>query len=359
MPGLRIRWLLKAVLPVAVVLLGGLLVFLWITLSLEGPERRGILAVAAGGAVVICGVVLVVLVAFIRRPLLELQEKIARLREGDLTATASFAGRNDELGELGRNFNEMVRQLRESQEATDRAHRAEISRAEHLATLGELAAGLAHEIRNPLAGIAGVLDVLGRDLPEASPSREIWQELRHEIEHIQKILSDLLEYARPRPPQMQRGDLNQTAEQAVRLAQQQVLSRPIRIEFVKDPTLPPVEHDTAQIQQVLLNLLLNAVQAIEAEGTIEMRLEARGKFAVAQVSDTGRGIDPAHLPNIFRPFFTTKGKGTGLGLSLAQRIAEDHGGSIEVASAPGQGSCFTLRIPFQKAREMSAVFPVK
>lgn len=349
---MRIRWLLKAVLPVAGVLLLGVIVFLWVTLSLGEPERRGILAVAAGGAVVICGVMLVALVALIQRPMLELQEKIARLREGDLAVTASFAGRNDEIGELGRNFNEMVRQLRESQEATHRAHRAEISRAEHLATLGELAAGLAHEIRNPLAGIAGVLEVLGRDLPESSSSREIWKEVRHEIEHIQKILTDLLEYARPRPPQFQRGDLNAAAEQAVRLAQQQVLSRPIRIELGKAPELPPVEHDAALIQQVLLNLLLNAAQAIEEAGTIEIRLEARGPFAVARVSDTGRGIDPAHLPNIFRPFFTTKGKGTGLGLSLAQRIVEDHGGSIEVASTPGKGSCFTLRIPFQRAQEM-------
>ena len=351
MPELRIRWLLKPVLPVAGVLLLGVIVFLWVTLSLGEPERRGILAVAAGGAIVICGVMLVALVALIQRPMLELQEKIARLREGDLTATASFAGRNDELGELGRNFNEMVRQLRESQEATHRAHRAEISRAEHLATLGELATGLAHEIRNPLAGIAGVLEVLGGELPESSPSREIWKEVRQEIGQIQKILTDLLEYARPRPPQFQRGDLNATAEQAVHLAQQQVLSRPIRIELAKAPELLPVEHDAAQIEQVLLNLLLNAVQAIAEAGTIEIRLEASGPFAVVRVSDTGRGIDPAHLPNIFRPFFTTKGKGTGLGLSLAQRIVEDHGGRIEVTSAPGRGSCFTFRIPFQKAGE--------
>jgi len=351
MPEMRIHWLLKAVLPVAAVLLSGVLVFLWVTVSLDalgGPERRVVLLVAAGGAVAICGVVLVVLVVLIQRPLLELQAKIARLREGDLTVTASFAGRNDEIGELGRNFNEMVRQLRESQERTHRAHQAEMSRAEHLATLGELAAGLAHEIRNPLAGIAGVIEVLGQDLPETSPSRDIWKEVRQEVQQIQKILNDLLEYARPRPPQFHSGDLNATAEQAVHLARQQVLSRSIAIELVKAARLPPVEHDAAQIQQVLLNLLLNAVQAIEGAGRIEVRLEAHGHFAVVSVTDTGRGIDPSHLPNIFRPFFTTKGKGTGLGLSLAQRIVEGHGGSIEVASTLQKGSSFILRLPFQK-----------
>jgi len=170
MPELRMNWLLKAVLSVAAVLVSGVLLFLWVTFSLEEPERRGILLVAAGGAVVICGVLLVVLVVLIQRPLRELQKKIALLRGGDLTVSASFADRNDEIGELGRNFNETVRQLQETREATNRAHQAEMSRAEHLATLGELAAGLAHEIRNPLAGIVGAVELLGAELPESSPS---------------------------------------------------------------------------------------------------------------------------------------------------------------------------------------------
>jgi len=352
MPRLRIRWLLKAVLPVAGVLVAGVAVFLWVSLSLAIPEWRTVLLIAAGGAVVICCVMLVVLVVLIQRPILELQEKIARLREGDLTVQASFAGRNDEIGDLGRDFNDMVAQLHEHREVTHRTHQAEMSRAEHLATLGELAAGLAHELRNPLAGIAGVMDVLGQELPESSSSREIWKDVRLEIQQIQKILNDLLAYARPRPPQFQLADLNATAEQALHLVRQQVRSRPITIEFVKDSALPLVEHDASQIQQLLLNLLLNAIQAIDTEGIVEMRLEAReeaqGRLAVVSVTDTGRGIDPSHLPNLFRPFFTTKGKGTGLGLSLAQRIAEGHGGSIEVTSTPGKGSCFVLRIPFQK-----------
>jgi signal transduction histidine kinase len=345
-PGLRIRWLLKAVLPVAAVLIGGVAVFFLITFSLSLPDRHAVLLVAAGGAVVICCVMLVGLVVLIQRPILELQDKIARLREGDLTVQASFAARHDEIGELGRDFNEMVAQLRRVSEETRHTHQVEMSRAEHLATLGELAAGLAHELRNPLAGIAGVVDVLGQDLPESS--REIWNDVRKEIQQIQKILNDLLEYARPRPPQFQFTDLNATAEQALVFARQQVRSRPISIEFDRDQDLPMVEHDSSQIQQVLLNLLLNAIQAIEREGSILMRSAVRDGFAVVSVSDTGHGIDPDHLPNLFRPFFTTKGKGTGLGLSLAQRIAEGHGGTIDVSSAPGKGSTFVLRIPFTK-----------
>jgi signal transduction histidine kinase len=349
MPQVRIHWVLKAVLPVAGVLLLGVLVFLWVTISLEDPERKGILLVALGGAGVICGVLLVVLVVLIQRPLLELQKKIAQLRAGDLTVSASFADRKDDIGELGRNFNDMVRQLRITREEMDREHSAEMSRAEHLATLGELAAGLAHEIRNPLAGIAGVIELLGQELPESSPARDVWKDAKREVQQIQKILSDLLDYARPRPPHCQPGDLSRTAEQAVHLAQQQVFSRPIQISLYSAGGLAPVEHDAPQIQQVLLNLLLNAVQAIEGTGRIDVRVEARGAFATVSVTDTGRGIDPSHLSMIFRPFFTTKGRGTGLGLSLAQRIAEGHGGRIQVASTPGKGSCFTLELPFRAA----------
>jgi len=350
----RIDWRLKAILPVAVVLLGGMLVFIWVTLSLSDPERTKVILVAAGGALAICAVMLGALAVLFQRPLAEMRKKIAQLRDGDMNVTASFADRNDEIGDLGRNFNEMVRQLRESREQLQQRHRTQVSRAEHLATLGELAAGLAHEIRNPLAGIAGVLEVIGQDLPETSPAREVWKEVQQEIRHIQRILNDLLDYARPRSPKIQAADLNATAEHSVRLARQQVLSRPIDIELFPAGQLPPVEHDTAQLQQVLLNLLLNSIQAIDGPGRIEVRLELNNGSAVVTVTDTGRGIEPAQLANIFRPFFTTKGKGTGLGLSLAQRIVQEHGGHIEVASTRGKGTCFTVFLALRKAETEKA-----
>jgi signal transduction histidine kinase len=345
----RINWRLKAMIPVAGALLGGLLLLLWVTLSLHDPARHLVMVVAAGGAIVIGAVLLIVLAILVQKPLLDLQRKIARVRQGDFTVQAGFTERNDEIGDLGRDFNEMVRQLRESREALEESHRTQMSRAEHLATLGELAAGLAHEIRNPLAGIAGVLDLIGRDLPASSPTREVWKDVQLEMRQIQKILNELLDYARPKPPHFTLTDLNATAEYAVHLARQQVLSRPIEVRMRKAPDLPPVEHDTSQLQQVLLNLLLNATQAIEGAGSIELSLQREGENALITVADTGRGIDPQHLANIFRPFFTTKGQGTGLGLSLAQRIVEGHGGRIEASSAPGKGTQFTIRLPLRKA----------
>ena len=133
------------------------------------------------------------------------------------------------------------------------------------------------------------------------------------------------------------------------LARQQALSKPIHIELEKNPALPEVEHDSAQIHQVLLNLLLNSIQAIDGRGTITVEIGSEDGFAEITVSDTGRGIPLEHLPNIFRPFYTTKGNGTGLGLSLARRIVEEHNGSIHVTSEVGHGTKFVVMLPLHRA----------
>jgi len=136
----------------------------------------------------------------------------------------------------------------------------------------------------------------------------------------------------------------------VMLARQQVLSKPIKIEFTAVDSAE-VDHDSDQIHQVLLNLLLNSVQAIESSGTVRVAVFTRneGQDAVITVSDTGRGIAAEDLPHIFRPFFTTKGNGTGLGLSLARRIVEEHHGQIEVQSSSGKGTTFSVTLPVRQA----------
>ena len=349
-----VNWQLKAVAPVALTLLAGLMLFVLATVSFRDPERHAILVLAGAGAIAICAVLIFVLAWFVQRPMVELQEKIARVGAGDLDVSVSFCKRKDEIGELGRNFNHMVEQLHQSREEIERLHRTQMSRAEHFATLGELAAGLAHEIRNPLAGIAGVVEIIGRDLPTTSPARSVVKDVRVEIAQINRILTDLLETARPHPPSIRRSDLNTTAEHAVMLARQQALSRPIEIVFKKNSELPEIEHDSDQIHQVLLNLLLNAIQAIDGAGKVTVEIEPRGRTAAIIVADSGRGILPEHLPNIFRPFYTTKGNGTGLGLSLARRIVEEHHGHIEVTSTVGKGSKFVVSLPYTRSAAQSA-----
>jgi signal transduction histidine kinase len=350
-----VNWQLKAILPVGLVLLAGLLLFTLATVSLRDPDRHAVLIVAGAGAVAICAVSMLVLAYLVQRPMVELQEKMDQVSEGNLDVAVSFAKRNDEIGDLGRNFNHMMQQLRESRAEIELLHRTQMSRAEHLATLGELATGLAHEIRNPLAGIAGVIEIVARDLPSTSPARAVIKDVRQEIAQINRIVTDLLETARPHPPHIRRSNLNTTVEHAVMLARQQVLSKPIKIELQKAPDLPEVEHDSDQVHQVVLNLLLNAVQAMEREGTVRVEIGSRDTYASVVVSDTGRGIPAQNLANIFRPFFTTKGNGTGLGLSLARRSVEDHHGQIEVSSVMGKGSQFTVLLPFQMPVTPSAV----
>ncbi|MGA9587828.1 MAG: ATP-binding protein [Terracidiphilus sp.] len=342
----RVNWQIKAILPVVFVLLAGLLLFTIATVSLGGPERHAVILVAGTGAILICGVSIGVLTYLVQRPMLELQEKVALISAGDLDVSVTFSRRNDEIGDLGRNFNHMMQQLRESRKEIETMHRTQMSRAEHLATLGELATGLAHEIRNPLAGIAGVIEIIGRDLPATSPARAMVKDVRLEINQINRILTDLLETARPHPPQMMRSNLNTTVEHAVMLARQQVLSRPIRIKLEQAPDLPEVEHDSDQIHQVVLNLLLNAVQAIDGDGAVTITISPKDDCAIVTVTDTGRGMSDQQMSQIFRPFYTTRSNGTGLGLSLVRRIVEEHLGHIEVTSTPGKGSTFEVQLPF-------------
>jgi len=347
----HINWVLKATLPIAAVLLNGLILFVLVSLSLAEGERHVVITIAAAGALLICVAVIMVLAVSFRRPMLELQDKIARLRLGDMEVSVGFANRNDEIGDLGRDFNDMVAQLKASREEIQRLHQTQMSRAEHFATLGELATGLAHEIRNPLAGIAGVIEIVSRDLPPNSPARSVIKDAKEEALQINRILTELLETARPKPPEFRVSDICATAEHAVMFARQQAITKRIMIELEVTGAIPPVDHDPNQINQVLLNLLLNAIQSMNQPGTVHVSLENDDDSVLITVADEGKGIPAEHLPNIFRPFFTTKGHGTGLGLSLARRIVESHGGHIDVTSEVGKGSQFGIRLPIVREKQ--------
>jgi signal transduction histidine kinase len=345
-----IRWQWKVFIPIIAVLLLSIVAIASVLETLGIREAQLILIASVCFAILLCFVLLSVLLVLVERPLEDLMDTIARVRRGDLSARVTFAQRRDDIGQLGRQFNEMVEQLERNRLEIEELHRRDMGRAEHLATLGELAAGLAHEIRNPLAGIAGVVDVMGKELPTESASRAVLADVQNEILHIQNILNDLLSYARPRPPTFHPADLNITIEQAVMLAQQQVRTRPVKVLFTPNPSLPPVAHDPALIQQVVLNLVLNGIQAIPVQGIVDIAITCEDDHALISVNDNGKGISPDALPKIFRPFFTTRKEGTGLGLSLAQGIVQSHGGKIEASSTLGQGTQFRIHLPMERPR---------
>lgn len=346
-----IRWQWKVFIPIIAILILSVVAIYAVLRSLEVRETQWILVASVCGAVLLCFVLLSVLLVLVERPLEDLMSTIAQVRGGDLSARVDFARREDDIGQLGRRFNEMVEQLDANRAEIDALHKREMARAEHLASLGELAAGLAHEIRNPLAGIAGVVEIMTKELPPNSPSRAVIGEVHREILHIQAILNDLLSYARPRAPNFHAANLNTTVEQAVELSRQQVRTKPVQVTFAPNSGLPLVEHDPALIQQVILNLLLNGIQAISGNGEVRAAITLENDFAMVQVSDSGRGISAEALPKIFKPFFTTRAEGTGLGLSLANSIVQSHGGRIEVTSALGKGSQFKVSLPLHPPKK--------
>jgi len=346
----RIRWQWKVFIPVLAILVLGISAILLALTSRQLRELQWIVIGIFAFAILLCIVLLAVLLVLVEHPLEELMSTIERVRRGDLTARVEFSRRDDDVGRLGKQFNEMVEKLDQNRAEIEELHKGEMARAEHLATLGELAAGLAHEIRNPLAGIAGVVDIMGRELPPNSSSRAVIGDVHREVLHIQAILNDLLSYSRPRPPDFHPADLNTTVEQAVVLARQQVLTKPIKVLFEPNPSLPSVDHDPALIQQVVLNITLNGIQAISGTGQVTLAVLQNHDNATITISDTGRGISSEALPRIFKPFFTTRSEGTGLGLSLANGIVHSHGGRIDVTSALGKGTTFKISLPYARPK---------
>lgn len=217
---------------------------------------------------------------------------------------------------------------------------------ERLTSLGELTAGVAHELRNPLAGIKLNTQILLRkkDLPEME--RRLLVSSQEGIEKIQKIVDDMLHFAKPRPSCFADEEINHVVEQSLSVLQVKLKKANITSVFERGEGLPRLRIDVHQIHQVLINLMLNAIQAMEKGGTLTIRtfLE-NGNGVGVEVKDTGTGIPPSYIRKIFDPFFTTKSEGTGLGLSICLKILQNHGATIDVSSEEGKGSTFTIHFP--------------
>jgi signal transduction histidine kinase len=269
-----------------------------------------------------------------------------RVEAGDLSARAATE-RTDEIGELQRGFNGMVASLQTAQRELAESHQRQIQQASKLATVGELAAGIAHEIRNPLAGIGAAVEVLGDN--GNGEHAEILQEIRQQVKRLNSTLSDLLDFARFREPTLAPCDLAEIVRRTLPLIRADAQQHQIHIQLELPAALPPLHADAMQLQQALLNLLLNAVQAMPRGGTLTVRACADATTVRLAVSDTGVGIAPEQQAKIFSPFYTTKHRGTGLGLAITRTIIEKHNGRITVASAPGRGATFTLELPADAA----------
>jgi PAS domain S-box-containing protein len=264
--------------------------------------------------------------------------------------------RGREVGSVGifsdqRERVKMRKKLEESQ--------AQLMQSEKIASLGRLAAGVAHEINNPLAGILIYAELLQLDLEEKAETSQKVAEIIDQTLRCKQIVTRLLEFSRQSLGDRTLFNLNEMISRCVDLISHQALIHNIEIVQHLDPELPQIVGDPGQLQQVVTNLLLNAADAIHGRGRITIASQAapQGEGVILTFTDTGRGIPQEIRNKIFEPFFTTKppGKGTGLGLSIVYGVIQRHGGSIQVDSSPGEGTTFTLKLPLDSPQEGSPI----
>jgi len=253
--------------------------------------------------------------------------------------------REDELGRLAQDFNAMAERLRAARREIERSHEENMERAERMASLGELAASLAHEVRNPLSGLSGAVQVLGEHFARDPQRSEVVEEMGTQIQRLGKAVDDLLSFARPARPSLKLVDVNDGVGDVISLMRKHADRCQVAVTFKPAETDSEVPADAEQVRQVWVNLMLNAFQAMPSGGTLEVRVEATDAAVDVSFVDSGGGIPEEIRDKIFRPFFTTKHTGTGLGLAICDRIVRDHGGNIDAVSAPGEGSCFTVTLP--------------
>ncbi|MGD8881336.1 MAG: ATP-binding protein [Desulfobacterales bacterium] len=218
---------------------------------------------------------------------------------------------------------------------------------EKLSALGRMAAGIAHEINNPLAGVLLYSSNLSKKIGDDSLLKEGMEIIIRETQRCKIIIQDLLEFARDREPKKAMTDINQVIDRAVNMLENEFRLRHIQLEKGYSKDLKTAMLDENQLQQVFVNLLLNAAHAIDQEGTIEIRTrpDSAGEHVIIEVQDSGCGIPPEHLSKIFEPFFSTIKDGSGLGLAVSYGIVRNHQGELTVASEPGKGTCFTITLP--------------
>ncbi len=280
----------------------------------------------------------------VSKPLHTLAQSMKRVEKGDLS-TRALTKRNDEIGLLSNCFNAMVARLQNMLKEIELKYQKELQHADRLSTLGELAAGIAHEIRNPLAAISGAIHVQTMEMAGDDPNRKVMEEIQDEIKRLDNSLKSFLAYSRPAKPQLMWVDLHDLLEKAFTLCQRSGQFAGIRLQKEFNNKIPPLQLDPFLMQQVFVNIIINALQAMNHQGVLTVKTEVESAVAVRIIfEDTGPGIAPDVLKRIFQPFFSTKSQGTGLGLAIANRIIEQHHGKIFVESTLGKGTKFTIEL---------------
>jgi signal transduction histidine kinase len=299
-----------------------------------------------------------VMFRLVRSPLNRIIAKMAKVEEGDLSVRITDVSK-DEIGRLTNSFNSMIERLDTAKKELDIHHFNQMERADRLASIGEMAAGIAHEVKNPLTGIASAITIINDDFSPDDPRKEILGEVLEQVKRLDKTVNDLLFFGKPTEPEPVCTDLNSVLRKTLIFASQHRGSKGGMIDKVLElqDDLPPVYVDPKQIQQVLLNLILNAIQAMQNGGVLSIKtalVHVNTKpWVTISIADTGPGIPEQILGKIFTPFFTTKAQGTGLGLAICHKLVTQQGGGIRVESEDGKGTVFYIELPATSTDEHS------
>ena len=287
-------------------------------------------------------------------PIKKLTDTMKKAEEGDLNARVNIKSR-DEMGSLGENLNIMIEKLNVAREEAEQYHQELIQRADRMASIGELASGIAHEIRNPLAGIQGAIQILAEEFPKEDPRKQVSDEIQKQIYKLERLVKDLLNFAKPVTRNCLPTDINELVDKVLSFFMtQRAKSVDIKIEKNFVPSLPKAMIDPSSMEQAFLNIILNAQKAMSRGGTFTVstlalpgRKDDGKEVQEIQIvfEDTGIGIPGENLPKIFNPFFSTRSDGTGLGLSITKNIVEQQGGKIEVESQVNAGTKFIITLP--------------
>ena len=306
------------------------------------------LRIIAATAVVI-SILLALLLAFVMG--IQILRPMRRLAaEADRQGATPFAG--DEVEALSSTVRGLIQNVDQTESELQKS-RESLLQAEKMALVGKLAAGMAHSIRNPFTSVKMRLFSLNRSLKLSDTQKEDFDVISEEIRHIDTIVQNFLEFSRPPKLKMQSISPSAVVDQTLQLLEHRLKSYDVSVKIQREQPLPEIDADPEQLKEVLVNLMINACEAIEKGGTIVVHEELRmnpsaGSVAVIRVSDDGPGIPEAIREKLFEPFFTTKEEGTGLGLSIVARIIEEHGGSLAVESIEGQGATFIISLPIME-----------
>jgi two-component system NtrC family sensor kinase len=311
------------------------------------------------GFSMVMGTFLFIIAILIDRPINKMVRTIRRIEKGDLSARMKFKSK-DELGLLAKSFDNMVEALESAKQELELTHEQQMERAAKLATIGEVVAGIAHEVKNPLTGISCAVQLLQSEMNEDDSNYAVTGKILSQVKRLDRTVKDLLSYAKPKVAKFLPYKISEVIDRAVFLVYTEAKKHNVGISADIEDNIPEIIMDPDQMQQVSLNLMINAMQAMPEGGDLSVIASQRDydevkndlkrplnsdRLLVVTFRDTGKGISQEDMEYIFEPFFTRKSKGSGLGLSITRKIVREHGGALTCQSELGKGAVFTIYLP--------------